>query len=571
MPSKPKTAQSAGPAVASVPIKFTTFQVIGFLNGKNVASNFVKSDSQNWWSRREPEDEWDKARDGKRRKLLADEDELVQAVNDGVELHCLTAAPPGLVRPPHPPKEATEAQDGPVDPTTKTIVIHPGSRWLRIGRASDAFPLSVPNVIASRTGAPPSSKGKGVDRSQPPPTSAPVHNANPLHVKLPPFPSASTSKARAPRDNDGDDDMLDSDDNSDDDDDEEDAVDPLAPVDPIAAKISSIRGDLRARMRVFKLRGQGNGNSQAAAYNATVTPEPTPDYNDPNEVTWMDVKGPDAKPFYVGNEALTIPDAEEAGYTIRRPYDRGVFNTKDYLSSQELLGDVERIWLTTLEQELGITKEELKDYSAILIIPDLYDHVYIREMTDLVLKWIGFKQLCLQQESICATFGAGLSTACVIDIGAKKTSITCIEEGLILPETRMVLDFAGDDITEFLHTLLIRTNFPYREADLTRWHDFTLLEELKERMVVLSEGDVGLNIYDFYVRSPHKSTVKYMLRCYDDVILAPYVRLTCMTFPEDRAFNVSTSTRLSSHLELSSLTRRSHRHKTTYGRKMSKI
>lgn len=51
----------------------------------------------------------------------------------------------------------------------------------------------------------------------------------------------------------------------------------------------------------------------------------------------------------------------------------------------------------------------------------------------------------------------------------------------------MVLDFAGDDITEFLHTLLIRTNFPYRDADLTRWHDFTLLEELKERMVVLSE------------------------------------------------------------------------------------
>ena len=106
------------------------------------------------------------------------------------------------------------------------------------------------------------------------------------------------------------------------------------------------------------------------------------------------------------------------GYTIRRPYDRGVFNTKDYSSSQELLGDIERIWLTTLEEELEITKEELKvswwgatragrarpdapeprqDYSAILIIPDLYDHVYIREMTDLVLKWIGFKQLCLQQ------------------------------------------------------------------------------------------------------------------------------------------------------------------------------
>lgn len=57
---------------------------------------------------------------------------------------------------------------------------------------------------------------------------------------------------------------------------------------------------------------------------------------------------------------MAIPDAEQMGYTIRRPYDRGVFNTKDYSSSQELLGDIERIWLTTLEEELEITKEELK-------------------------------------------------------------------------------------------------------------------------------------------------------------------------------------------------------------------
>lgn len=86
----------------------------------------------------------------------------------------------------------------------------------------------------------------------------------------------------------------------DEEDDEEDAVDPAVPVDPVSAKISSIRGDLRARMRSFKLRGQGNGNSQAAAYNATVTPEPTADYNDPNEVEWTDVTGAAAQEVYVG-------------------------------------------------------------------------------------------------------------------------------------------------------------------------------------------------------------------------------------------------------------------------------
>lgn len=34
------------------------------------------------------------------------------------------------------------------------VVIHPGSRWLRIGRASDVTPVSIPNVIARKAKAP---------------------------------------------------------------------------------------------------------------------------------------------------------------------------------------------------------------------------------------------------------------------------------------------------------------------------------------------------------------------------------------------------------------------------------
>jgi actin-related protein 8 len=66
---------------------------------------------------------------------------------------------------------------------------------------------------------------------------------------------------------------------------------------------------------------------------------------------------------------------------------------------------------------------------------------------------MGFKQLCAQQvcpglnsdslnflnlwqESLAATYGAGISNACVVDIGAVKTSIACVDEGLVLPDTR---------------------------------------------------------------------------------------------------------------------------------------
>lgn len=42
----------------------------------------------------------------------------------------------------------------------------------------------------------------------------------------------------------------------------------------------------------------------------------------------------------------------------------------------------------------------------------------------------------MEQESVCATFGAGVSTACVVDVGASKTSVSCVEEGVSLQESR---------------------------------------------------------------------------------------------------------------------------------------
>ena len=37
---------------------------------------------------------------------------------------------------------------------------------------------------------------------------------------------------------------------------------------------------------------------------------------------------------------------------------------------------------------------------------------------------------------MCATFGAGLSSACVVDMGDEKTHICCVEDGISNPNTR---------------------------------------------------------------------------------------------------------------------------------------
>ena len=52
---------------------------------------------------------------------------------------------------------------------------------------------------------------------------------------------------------------------------------------------------------------------------------------------------------------------------------------------------------------------------------------------------------------------------------------------------RMVLSMGGNDITEFLHVLLEKIGFPYRDIDLARSYDWSVMEDLKARLCTLAE------------------------------------------------------------------------------------
>lgn len=103
----------------------------------------------------------------------------------------------------------------------------------------------------------------------------------------------------------------------------------------------------------------------------------------------------------------------------------------------------------------------------------------------------------------------------------------------------MRLGVGGDDITEFLHVLLRKIELPYRDMDLSRAYDWSVMEDLKAQICTLTEvchssllltisevpfqSDVAVNLYGFTVRRPNHPTVKYGFRVYDEVILAPMV------------------------------------------------
>ncbi|VDB94262.1 unnamed protein product [Peniophora sp. CBMAI 1063] len=359
---------------------------------------------------------------------------------------------------------------------SKVIVIDPGSRNLRIGRASDINPVSVSNCIARRTVPP-----------VPPPQ---------YHETLKRPGASSTDVDGTDR-----------------------AAQGLEPEYNHEDVMNVMHGILRGRMEFYKLRITPDASAKASAFNAQSQPEIIPDENDPFHIDFIH-EVPEGKNFLVGEDALRLADPQKMGFTLRWPIFGNRFNTRDYPDKRVISDDLDTIIATTLSEKLGIERRDFKDYSVILIVPNFYERSYLQEFAHLLMVTMGFKQMCAQQDALAATYGAGLSTACVANIGATSVSIACVEDGMVVPETRMYLNFGGDCITEFLHHLLTKVDFPYKDFNLSRSYDWRVMEELKIKLCTLNEHNVALNLYDFIVRAPGKPAEKYGLRAYDEVILS---------------------------------------------------
>ena len=81
------------------------------------------------------------------------------------------------------------------------------------------------------------------------------------------------------------------------------------------------------------------------------------------------------------------------------------------------------------------------------MIPALYKRHLVKHLVSLLLLQLGFGGCFVVQDHVAATFGAGLAAACVVDCGDQKTSISCVEDGVSQPHTRIHLGYGGSDVT----------------------------------------------------------------------------------------------------------------------------
>ncbi|CAK7327227.1 unnamed protein product [Dovyalis caffra] len=195
-----------------------------------------------------------------------------------------------------------------------------------------------------------------------------------------------------------------------------------------------------------------------------------------------------------GEEALRIAPIEP--YCISRPIRRGHFNISQHYPLQQVLEDMHAIWDWILTEKLHIPHSERNMYSAILVLPETFDNrAEIKEMLSIALRDLRFSSAVVHQEGLAAVFGNGLSTACIVTMGAQVTSVVCVEDGVALPSTEKTLPFGGEV------RILVSPFNSLLNAELTlSWHgDIGINSGKKQR----DKDDGILNIPEIgYIKMP---------------------------------------------------------------------
>lgn len=376
---------------------------------------------------------------------------------------------------------------------SKVIVIHLGSQNLRIGLASDALPKTVPMVIARKWKLS-ESEEKGSE-------------SKPKRLK------SEDGSELEPEKMFGDDVGY--------------HVHTFSQLclsnHQFAKQYTAMCADLKVRMRNNKRRVLPNSKETVVGYNRRTPPEIISEHNDPLRIDWTELPAnPKGAPlFFTGKEALRIPDNSNPRYKLFWPLQRGWYNEYDYDEKKTLLDDISVIVEEAIKQQLNLRrKKEWAQYGCVFVVPDLYERQYVIQTLEMLMHDFGFGRACFIQESLAATFGAGYTSACVIDIGAQKTSICCVEEGMCIENSRVNLKYGGVDVTETFVKMLLFDHFPYSEINLNRRYDFLLAEELKSKFCTMNEAEISVQMYDFHLRASGQDTRKYTFKTYDEVYLA---------------------------------------------------
>src|SRR4051812_46804794 len=98
---------------------------------------------------------------------------------------------------------------------------------------------------------------------------------------------------------------------------------------------------LRVRMRQNKRRVLPNSKDLVVNFNRRTPPDIISEHNDVNRVEWTELPNDPQKapPFFIGQDALRLPEQSNPRYKLFWPIRNGSFNEKDYTNRSQLYHD----------------------------------------------------------------------------------------------------------------------------------------------------------------------------------------------------------------------------------------
>eukprot|EP00026_Physarum_polycephalum_P005796 Phypoly_transcript_05834.p1 GENE.Phypoly_transcript_05834~~Phypoly_transcript_05834.p1 ORF type:complete len:426 (-),score=52.06 Phypoly_transcript_05834:616-1797(-) len=269
----------------------------------------------------------------------------------------------------------------------------------------------------------------------------------------------------------------------------------------------------------------------------------TPLQGTPN---WTDTT---SNPLYlVGDDALNLSPTDRGSYGLVRPLRSTTISPTLKYSHAAICNDLQTIWTYSIENKLNIPAKEFGCYSVCLVVPDSFSKSEIKDFMNILLRDMGFRAGLVVQSSVCATYGAGLVTACVVDVGHSRTCVSCVDDGISLPASRRVAPYGFSDVARLVGWLLRQPTYPYYFPPLPYVREEFIMQELIEMHATLIPELVHASkTFEFKHYNPPAPPVLYHTTISDVASIAPmglfypeaFKPLSCEVYEKEANNNAS--------------------------------
>lgn len=154
--------------------------------------------------------------------------------------------------------------------------------------------------------------------------------------------------------------------------------------------------------------------------------------------------------FAVGEEAKKKRDAQ--GFKLTCPLLRGVVSNWD---------DMENVLSYAIYHELQAVPEE---HPLLITEPPLNLKTNREKIAELIFEDFKSPALYLGNQGMMALFAANCSTGLSVSVGNGLTHVVPVSDGLALTHATIQLDYAGQDLTDLLMTLLTEQGHSFSRA-----------------------------------------------------------------------------------------------------------